>query len=183
VTYRASLYLVNGASKLAQFDAEKRAELFGLKNPLALEPAVFEAYESTTVIDSAKVKCGSQIYLALLGTHYPMSTADATHYPGKSLTLASENCAKMKKSAIPAGRFVLSQTDNRIYLIEKGKRRPILAEETYLALKGDQPGYLKIGPYLTSTLALGAEATAPTQTPSGSATPSVSPTPSPTPST
>lgn len=183
VTYRASLYLVNGSSKLAQFDAEKRAELFGLKNPLVIEPAVFEAYESATVIDSAKVKCGAQIYLALLGTYYPMSTADASHYPGKSLTLSSDNCAKIKKTAIPAGRFVLSQTDNRIYLIEKGKRRPILTEETYLALKGDQPAYLKIGPYLTSTLPLGSAAVLPTPTPSGSATPSVSPTPSPTPTT
>ena len=181
VTYRASLYLVNGTGKLAQFDAEKRAELFGLKNPTAIEPAVFEAYESATLIDSAKVRCGTQIYLVLLGTHYPISTADASHYPGKSLILAAENCANIKKSATPAGRFVLSQTDNRIYLIDKGKRRPILSEQTYLALKGDQPAYLKIGPYLTSTLALGSEATVPAPSPAASTTPSASPTPSPTP--
>jgi hypothetical protein len=179
VTYRENLYLVNGTSKLALFDAAKRAELFGLKNPLAIEPSVFESYDSTTIIDSAKAKCGTQIYLVLLGTYYPISSTDAIHYPGKSLTLANENCAVIKKSTTAAGRFVLSQVDNRYYLIEKFKRRPIADEATYLALKGDAPAALKIGPYLTSTLALGAEMLAPSATP----TPSVSPTPSPTPST
>ncbi|MEY4980930.1 MAG: hypothetical protein RL174_268, partial [Actinomycetota bacterium] len=183
VAYGAGLYLVNGTSKLALFDAAKRAELFGLKNAKSIEPAIFEAYDSTATIDSAKVKCGTQMYLVLLGTHHPISTADASHYPGKSLALAAENCALIKKSTIPAGRFVLSQTDSRIYFIDKLKRRPVLDEATYLALKGTQPAYLKIGPYLTSTIALGAEMTLPTATPSpssssSSATPSPSPTPS-----
>ena len=183
VAYGAGLYLVNGTSKLAQFDAVKRAELFGLKNAKTIETAIFESYDSTTTIDSAKVKCATQVYLVLLGTHYPIATIDASHYPGKSLVLSAENCALIKKSIISAGRFVLSQTDNRIYYIDKFKRRPVLDEATYQALKGTQPDYLKIGPYLTSTIALGAEMTLPTATPSpssssSSATPSPSPTPS-----
>lgn len=184
VAYGASLYLVNGTSKLAQFDAIKRSELFGLKNPKTVEPAVFQTYDSSTIIDSAKVKCGTSLYLVLLGTHYPISAADASHYPGKSLALSVENCALIKKSTVTVGRFVLSQTDNRIYYIDKTKRRPILDEATYLALKGTAPAYVKIGPYLTSTFALGAEMTLPTAMPSPSATtsPSVTPSPSPTPS-
>jgi hypothetical protein len=184
VAYGASLYLVNGPSKLAQFDAIKRSELFGLKNPKTIDPSIFQAYDSSTIIDSAKVKCGTSIYLVLLGTHYPISTIDASHYPGKSLVLSAENCALIKKSNVTVGRFVLSQTDSRIYYIDKTKRRPVLDEATYLALKGTAPAYVKIGPYLTSTFTLGAEMTLPTATPTPSATtsPSVTPSPSPTPS-
>lgn len=188
-------YLIDGLHRALVVSDSNQAALLGLGNPRSLTSAQLKGYTKTTKASGIKFVCGENYYIAITGLLYPISTLDASHYPGRGLTLDPMTCAVKAKSKTTLGRFVRS-ADKTYYLIEGQTKREIKSIAAYDALRAGGPKAVLVGPYFLSKLTTGKPAgstmdtdafdagapivpadPAPSTSPSPSASPSVTPAP------
>ncbi len=189
-------YLIDTLSRAVLVPNSNQAALLGLPAPKAYSAAALKGYTKGAALKNTKLKCGTQTYLSISGSLYPISDALAAEYPGGALSLSDITCGNLVKSTKSAGVFIKSTGDNKIYFIEDGKKR-LISSPNYLAKKQSLDPYVFVGPYFASLIPTGTPVadsetltvsnvdagtpvTSPTPTPSPSpATPTPTPTPSP----
>ncbi|CAB4612349.1 unannotated protein [freshwater metagenome] len=190
-------YLIDGLKRALVVNDTDQAALLGLKNLRTIPAAQFKGYAKTSKITGIKFVCDATYYVAITGTLYPVSEIDASHYPGRGITLDKSTCAALTKSTAELGRFV--RTANKSYfLIEDQTKKPIKTIAAYEKLRGTSAKAALVGPYFLSKIPTGKAAGVsvsvdrfnveppivlpePSASPSASpsATPSASPSPSP----
>jgi LysM repeat protein len=160
--------------------------------------AQFKGYDKTSKISGLKFVCDGSYFISVTGTYFPISQTDASHYPGRGITLDNLTCAAITKSTGALGRFVRTDT-KQYFLIEGQVKRPIKSAAAYEKLRGTSPKAVLVGPYFLSLITTGKTAPAtvstepfdvqapivlaepnvkPVPLPSASPTPSASPKPS-----
>lgn len=191
-------YLIDGLKRALLVNDANQAALLGLKNLRTIPAKQFKGYAKTSKISGIKFFCDASYYIAITGVLYSISEVDASHYPGRGLTLDKSTCAALTKSTATVGRFV--KTANKTYyLIEGQTKRLIKSVAAYEKLRGTSAKASLVGPYFLSKIPTGDTAgtsvnverfevqppvvlpepsASPTVTPSPSASPSASPTPS-----
>lgn len=143
-------YLIDSNLRAVLIPNESQAVLLGLPSPTSVSAQQLTDYKFGSVISSPKIKCGTQVYLTVTGTLYPISALDAAHYAGGALAVSTEACAGLTKSTKPAGLFIRT-ADQQIYQVIDKNKRAITGSE-YWKLKGTGAGYLNVGPYFASLM-------------------------------
>jgi hypothetical protein len=189
-------YMIDGFTNALKIPSTNQAALLGLTSPRSISTAQLKGYSKTTKASGMKFVCGQNYFIAITGKYYSISTVDASHYPGRGLTLDAMTCAVLAKSTTSLGRFVKT-AEKQYYLIENQTKRLIKDLDAYKELVGSGPKAVLVGPYLLSKIADGKAAgstmntdafdagapVAPAQpTPAASPTPVATPTASATPS-
>ncbi len=190
-------YLIDGLKRALVVNDTNEAALLGLKNLRTIPAAQFKGYAKTSKISGIKFVCDSNYYIAITGSLYPVSEIDASHYPGRGITLDKSTCAALTKSSDELGRFVRT-ADKTYYLIEDQTKKPIKNVAAYVKLRGNSTKAALVGPYFLSKIPTGKSAGVsvsvdrfnveppivlpePSASPSSSASPSASPSASATP--
>lgn len=188
-------YLIDGFYRALVVSDSNQAALLGLGTARSLSSAQLKGYTKTTKASGIKFVCGENYFIAITGKFYPVSAIDASHYPGRGLTLDTSTCAVLAKSTTGLGRFVKT-ADKKYYLIEAQTKRIIKDAAAYEKLRGTSAKAVLVGPYFLSRIKDGKAAgatvntdafdagapivpTNPTPAPSVSPSPSASPSPSP----
>ncbi len=146
------LYLIDANLRAVKIANESQAVLLGLENPRVVSSADLSGYKFGAIIQSPKIKCGTQVYLTVTGTLYPISLAHAAEYAGGALTVSAEACAALTKSGTAAGVFIRT-ADGQLYQVENGTKRAITGTE-YWSIKRSlsSPGFIYVGPYFASMM-------------------------------
>jgi hypothetical protein len=191
-------YLIDGFYRALAIPNSNQAALLGLGAARPLTTVQIKGYIKTTKASGIKFVCGENYFIAITGKFYPVSALDASHYPGRGLTLDASTCAVLTKSTSGLGRFVKT-ADKKFYLIEAQTKRLIKDAAAYEKLRGTSAKAVLVGPYFLSRIKDGKAAgstmntdpfdagapivpTNPTPAPSVSPSPSASPSTSPSPS-
>ena len=185
-------YLIDGFNRALVVADANQAALLGLSSARSLTSAQLKGYAKTTKASGMKFVCGENYFVAITGKFYPISTIDASHYPGRGLTLDATTCAVLAKSTTALGRFVKT-ADKKYYLVEGQTKRLIKDAAAYEKLRGTTAKAVLVGPYFLSKITSGKAAGATMNTDAFDAgapivpveptpAPSVSPSPSPSPS-
>jgi len=182
-------YLIDGLKRALVVNDTDEATLLGLKNLRTIPAAQFKGYAKTSKITGIKFVCDANFYVAITGTLYPLSEIDASHYPGRGITLDKSTCAALTKSTVALGRFVRT-ADKAYYLIEDQTKKLIKTVASYEKLRGTSAKAALVGPYFLSRIPTGKAAGVsvsvdrfnvepPIVLPEPSASPTVTPSPSP----
>ena len=180
-------YLIDGYDRaLIVPSAEKAAQLGLLAKPRVVKPSDFKGYNKKVAIETSKVLCQDQLFMAVGGKLSGISVADAAHYPGTVLSLDALTCATLKKNLAAddrlnqIGRFIRTP-DRQLWLVQRGKKRLIANAAAYQLLVGDRVPLVAVDAYFGSLIPVGAKAPATLveATPTPSSSPSVSPSASP----
>ncbi|MEN9752813.1 MAG: hypothetical protein RL670_504 [Actinomycetota bacterium] len=182
-------YLVDGFSRLLLQKNLTYAKLLGMKKGRLVTVKSIAGYKKSKAIASIKFDCDGQLFLAVDGKFYPVSSELAAEYPTKAVTLSASTCASFKRGSVTLGRFVTGP-NKVIYLVAGGKKRPIASTAQYQTLRGEGAGTIKVSADFLALMALGAKAPktldgvnpAPIPVPSPTSTPKPTITPTPTPS-
>jgi LysM repeat protein len=185
-------YLIDGLKRALIVNDLNQAALLGLKNLRTIPAAQFKGYAKTSKISGIKFVCDANYFVAISGALYPVSEIDASHYPGRGLTLDNSTCAALTKSATTLGRFVKT-ADKAYYLIDGQTKRAIKTVAAYEKLRGTSAKAALVGPYFLSKIPTGKAAgvsvsverfnvEAPIVFPVPSSTPTATPVASPSPS-
>jgi hypothetical protein len=150
----SSSYLIDGLTRALVVSDANQAALLGLSNARVLSSAQLKGYTKTTKASGVKFVCGENYFIAITGKLYPISALDASHYPGRGLTLDSMTCAVMPKSITTLGRFIRT-ADKKYYLIENQSKRLIKSVAAYEALRGTAARSVLVGPYFLSKITTG----------------------------
>ncbi len=145
-------YWIDANRRAVLIPNESQAVLLGLPAPTAVSAEQLEGYAFGAVVRSGKIKCGTQVYLTVTGTLYPISLAHAAEYAGGALTVSAEACAGLNKSSTPGGLFIRT-ADQQIYQVQDGNKKAITGSE-YWSLKRSlgSPGFVYVGPYFASLM-------------------------------
>ena len=187
-------YLIDGLKRALVVNDLNQAALLGLKNLRTIPAAQFKGYTKTSKLSGIKFVCDANYFVAISGALYPVSEVDASHYPGRGLTLDKSTCAALSKSATTLGRFVRT-ADKNYFLIEGQTKRAIKNVTAYEKLRGTSAKAVLVGPYFLSKVPTGKSAGVSVNVerfnveppivlpePSASPSPSASPAPSASPS-
>jgi LysM repeat protein len=147
-------YMIDGLKRALIVNDTNQAALLGLKNLRTIPAAQFKGYAKTSKISGIKFVCDAQYYIAITGKLYPVSELDASHYPGRGITLDKLTCAAMIKSTSTIGRFVSTST-KQYYLVEGQKKKLIKSAAAYEKLRGTEPKAVTVGPFFLSKLPTG----------------------------
>lgn len=140
---RNGLWLVDGSFNLVNVPTTSQAKLFGLAASQPVSDAQMVGYGRSGALSNLKLSCGAQNYIAVKGTLRPIAAGYAAHYPGAATALNADTCKTLKLSTKQVGRFVKS-ANNKIYLMQNGKRRLVRSTSQYKRLVGKTPGYYSI---------------------------------------
>ena len=147
-------YMIDGLKRALIVGNTNQAALLGLKNLRTIPASQFKGYAKTSSISGIKFSCDAQYFISITGKLYPISETDASHYPGRGLTLDSLTCASLAKSSSTLGRFVVSST-KQYYLIENQTKKLIKSVAAYQKLRGDGPKAVLVGPYFLTKIRTG----------------------------
>jgi LysM repeat protein len=150
-------YLIDGFKRSLLVADSNQAALLGLANPKVLTSTQAKGYAKSTKLEGIKFVCDSKYYVAITGKLYPLSDLDASHYPGRGLTLDTMTCAALTKTTSTLGRF-LKGADGKIYLIEAQTKHLIKNVAAYEKLRGTLAKAILAGPYLLSKIPAGKSA-------------------------
>ena len=150
-------YLIDGFKRALLVADSNQAALLGLANPKVLTSTQAKGYSKSTKLEGIKFVCDSKYYVAITGKLYPLSDLDASHYPGRGLTLDTMTCAALTKTTSTLGRF-LKGADGKIYLIEAQTKHLIKNVAAYEKLRGTLAKAILAGPYLLSKIPAGKSA-------------------------
>ena len=191
-------YMIDGLKRALIVNDADQAALLGLKNLRTIPEKQFKGYAKTSKISGIKFVCETNYLIAISGSFYSVSELDASHYPGRGITLDKLTCAALAKSTASLGRFV-STKSKQYYLIEGQTKKLIKNAAAYEKLRGTEPKAVVVGPFFLSSIpngkAPGASMTvdrfnveppivlpepniSPAPTPSSSPTPTATPKPS-----
>ena len=194
-------YLVDGFSRLILMSSKTQASLLGMKKAKLVTKKSIASYSKTKAISTIKVLCGDELLISIDGKYYQVSPELAAQYPTKPLTLSASTCSALKRTSVTLGRFITAPS-KVVYLVQKGKKRPIATARQYAHLRADGAASVKVSANFLSLFALGSKAPttlggeinptpgptiSPTPRPTGTptptptATPTATPTPTPTP--
>jgi hypothetical protein len=188
-------YMIDGFNRALVIPDANQAALLGLASARSLTSAQLKAYSKTTKASGIKFVCGQNYFIAITGKFYAISTLDASHYPGRGLTLDATTCAVVAKSTATLGRFIKT-ADKKYYLVDGQTKRLIKDAAAYEKLRGSAAKAVLVGPYFLSKITTGKSAGStmnleafdagapvvpvdPTPAPSASPKPSASSSPSP----
>ncbi len=181
-------YLIDGYERALIVPSTDKASQLGLVGkPRVIKATDFKGYNKKTAIETSKILCQEQLFMAVGGKLSGISVADAAHYPGAVLSLDSLTCATLKKNLAAddrlnqIGRFIRTP-DRQLWLIQKGKKRLIANAAAYQLLVGDRVALVAVDAYFGSLIPVGVKAPATlveaTSAPSPVATATASPSPS-----
>jgi hypothetical protein len=146
--------MVDGLSRALVVSNSSQAALLGLGSARAVTATQLKGYNKTFKASGIKFVCGENYFIAITGKLYPISAVDASHYPGRGLTLDAMTCAVMPKSATMLGRFVKT-VDKKYYLIEGQTKQLIKSATAYETLRGTGAKAVLVGPYFLSKIITG----------------------------
>jgi LysM repeat protein len=146
--------MIDGLQRALVVSNTNQAALLGLKNLRTIPVAQFKGYAKTSKITGLKFFCDGSYFVSITGSFYPVSETDASHYPGRGITLDKLTCAAITKSASTLGRFVRTDT-KQYFLIEGQVKRPIKNAAAYEKLRGTGPKAILAGPYFLSLITTG----------------------------
>lgn len=195
VAVGSARYMIDGFNKALLISDVNQAALLGLAKPRSMSSSQLKGYSKTTKANGLKFFCGDKYLVAISGKFYPISQIDASHYPGRGLTLDATTCTLLDKSKTTLGRFIKT-ADKKYYLIDGQTKRLIKDAATYEKLRGSAAKAVLVGPYFLSKVTTGKAAGStmnleafdagapvvpvdPTPAPSASPKPSASASPSP----
>jgi LysM repeat protein len=146
--------MIDGLQRALVVSNTNQAALLGLKNLRTISVAKFKGYAKTSKITGLKFFCDGSYFVSITGSFYPVSETDASHYPGRGITLDALTCAAITKSSTTLGRFVRSAT-KQYFLIEGQVKRPIANVAALKKLRGTGPKAVLVGPYFLSLIPTG----------------------------
>ncbi len=185
-------YLVDGFSRLVLMSSKTTATLLGMKKTKLVTLKSIAGYSKTKSVSTIKVLCGEETLIAVDGKYHLVSPELAAQYPTKAVTLSPSTCGSLKRSTVTLGRFI-SGPSKIVYLVQKGKKRPIASASQYAQLRGAGAPSVKVSANFLALFSLGTKAPnsiagevnpvpgetpAPTVSPKPTATPSATPKPS-----
>ena len=202
-------FLVDGLSRLYKIPNTTQARALGLGASRTVKKSAVSSYERAGNLSGVKVLCSAAPHLVVAGKLVRVSPETFTHYPTTARELDPGTCATLSISRAAGSRFIRT-ADNKYFLVENGKKRPIANKARYVALKGSGPNAIPVDSVFANRVPTGSKVSAgaavvsdtvvaapapaptpapvrPTPTPTASATPTPTPTatstPSPTPTT
>jgi hypothetical protein len=135
-----AIYLVDGAGGLIPISTFQSVSEMGLSTAfVVVSPATVAALTVAGSALSNIVSCGGETWIAANGKLWRTSSAVVGSLPVSSLPTAL--CAVIPKSGTTLSGvvFVKSSASPVIYLLENGRKRPILTWATLVALAGTDP--------------------------------------------
>ena len=181
-------YWVDGFGRLILMPKASWATLLGMKKAKLVTTKQIAGYSKTKAVSTIKVNCGEEVLIAVDGKYYSVTPELAAQYPTKAVTLSPSTCASLKRTTVTLGRFITAPS-KVVYLVQKGKKRPIASASQYAGLRGAGAASIKVSASFLSLFTLGTKAPnsiagevnpVPGETVSPTPKPSVPPTPTPT---
>ena len=185
-------FLVDGLNRLYKIPSTEQARALGLGAARTVKKSSVSSYKRAGSLSGIKVNCNAKSYLVVAGKLVRVSDETLTHYPTSIRELEPGTCTTLTVSGASGSRFIITP-DNKYFLVEDGKKRPIANKAQYIALKGSGPKAFKVDARFASRIPTGTKVksssaavednvAAPTPSPTASPTPTQSPTPTPSPS-
>ena len=179
-------YIIDGLKRALIVSDTNQAALLGLNNLRTIPATQFKGYGKTSKISGIKFVCETSYFVAITGSLYPISELDASHYPGRGITLDMSTCATLAKSKLTLGRFISTST-KEYYLVENQTKKLIKNIAAYEKLRGTGPKAVMVGPFFLSKIPNGPAAGASVildrydvESPIVPAEPDIAPAPTPT---
>jgi LysM repeat protein len=187
-------FLVDGLTRLYRIPSTEQARALGLGAPRTVQKSAVSSYKRSGKLAGIKVTCQAQPHLVVAGKLVRVSDETFTHYPTASRELDPGTCSALSVSNAAGSRFIRTP-DNKIFLVEDGKKKPIATRALYNTLRAGGPKFVSVDNVFASRIPTGsavkagaatvqdvvaapvAPAPAPTRTPTP--TPTVSSTPAP----
>lgn len=132
----ATVYLVNGVTSRIAFSTFNFTNEAGLTNFSFTTDERLAAYPLSTQLLRWGITCGNDRYVSAGGSVHLVSPELGPLYPLESVPLDSFTCGILKKGA-PATKFIRTP-DGSMYLLDGGKKRPILTWQRWTELSGGQ---------------------------------------------
>jgi len=153
-TDSSKTYMIDGLRRALIVSDANQAALLGLKNLRKIPTAQFKGYLKTSKLSGIKFVCEANFLVAISGALHPISEVDASHYPGRGITLDKTTCMALKKSSVSLGRFIRTAA-KQYYLVEGQTKQLIKNAAAYEKLRGSTPEALLVGPYFLTKIATG----------------------------
>lgn len=147
-------YLIDGINKALLIPNANQAALLGLAAPRTVTAENLKGYAKKSKATGVKYFCNGNPFIAITGVFYPISAADASHYPGRGLILEKSNCNLLNVAKKKLGRFVVT-ANNSYYLVEDKTKHLIASKDAYEKLRGTSAKAVLVGPYFLSKLPTG----------------------------
>jgi LysM repeat protein len=172
-------FLVDGLSRLYKIPSAEQARALGLGSARTVKKSAVSSYQRAGTLSGVKVTCSAQPFLVVAGKLVRVSQEAFSHYPTTARDLDPGTCATLSVANAAGSRFIRT-ADNKFFLVEDGKKRPLKSKAQYVALKGTGPASIPVDNLFASRVPTGSVVSAGTSVVQDSA-PVATPTPTPTP--
>ncbi|MFM2023369.1 MAG: hypothetical protein RIR89_761, partial [Actinomycetota bacterium] len=172
-------FLVDGLSRLYRIPSAEQARALGLGSARTVKKSAVSSYQRAGSLSGVKVTCSAQPFLVVAGKLVRVSQEAFSHYPTTARELDPGTCATLSVANAAGSRFIRT-ADNKFFLVEDGKKRPLKSKAQYVALKGTGPASIPVDNLFASRVPTGSVVSAGTSVVQDSA-PVATPTPTPTP--
>ena len=188
-------FLVDGLTRLYRIPNSTQASLLGLSPARTVKASAVASYKRSGNLSGIKVTCNAEPHLIVSGKLVRVSQASFDEYPTTSRALDAGTCTALGVASNAGSRFIKTP-DNKYFLVENGKKRPLKNKAQYTALKGTGPAAISVDNSFASRIPTGSNVKSdtsvvqdsvaaapvrPTPTPTTTPRPTPSPTVSPTP--
>ncbi|CAB4624279.1 unannotated protein [freshwater metagenome] len=178
-------YLVDGLTRLYKIPTTEQARALGLGSARPVKKSAISSYKKSGALSGIKVTCSSEPHIVVSGKLLRVSQETFSHYPTTSRQLDPGTCEALSVGSVAASRFIRTP-DQKLFLVENGKKRPIATVALYNALRAGGPKLFAVDNVFASRIPTGTSVKDTTETvndevaASPTPTPTVKPTPTPT---
>ena len=177
-------FLVDGLTRLYRIPNSTQASQLGLSPARTVKASAVASYKRSGNLSGIKVTCNAEPHIIVSGKLVRVSQESFDEYPTTSRALDAGTCTALGVSANAGSRFIKTP-DNKYFLVEDGKKRPLKNKAQYTALKGTGPAAVSVDNTFAARIPTGTAvksdaAVVQDSVPATPVTPTPKPTPSPT---
>lgn len=155
--------VIDGNSRLVSFGT-KSAKL-ALAEPRPMSNLQLSGYPDIEELNSFKVSCAGQIYIAANSLLYETTIATAKEFPGKATALSDPVCAKLTITNESFGKYIGTKTVDpatgklklRAFKVQKGKKLPFRTLVDYKNDNKTEPPLIWVEQSFADNLVTGSE--------------------------
>lgn len=151
------VYLIDGLGTKRYVPSFDRTTQMGIAGVRAVDRAALDAYVDPGGPLAYGITCGSASYVSAAASLHPVDAATKALYAFEFTTLSDSTCKQIPKGS-PAGKFIRTPDDGRIYYLEGGQKKYVASPQRLAELGGGGGNYLNVSLVFASLIASGPNA-------------------------